>query len=58
MFGKKTEIKTMNNKMAKNTDLSTNESKNKLSKQEEQRQNYGYREYLNAYPVGGVWRYG
>ena len=35
-------IKTMNNKMAKNTYLSTIESE-KLSKQEEQRQNHGYR---------------
>ena len=32
----------MNNKMAINTYLSTIESKNKLSKQEEQRQNHGY----------------
>ena len=48
----------MNHKMAINTYLLTIESKNKLRKQEEQRQNYGYREYLNAYPVGGVWRNG
>ena len=32
----------MNNKMAMNTYLSTIESKNKLSKKEEQRQNHGY----------------
>ena len=35
----------MNNKMPKNTNLSTTESE-KLSKQEEQRQNHGYREHF------------
>ena len=38
---KKETIKTMNNKMAKTTNLSIIKSK-KLSKQEEQRQNHGY----------------
>ena len=33
----------MNNKMAINTYLSTIESKNKVSRQDEQRQNHGYR---------------
>ena len=39
---KKKKIKTINNKMSKNTNLSTLGLKNKLSKQE-QRQNHGYR---------------
>ena len=44
----------MNSKMAKNTNLSTIESKkNKLRKQEEQRQNHGYRECFHAYQMGG-----
>ena len=38
---KKKNIKTTNNKLARNTYLSTIESKNKLSKQEAQRQNHG-----------------
>ena len=46
----------MNNKMTINTYLSTTESKNKLSKQEEQRQNHGYREHFDGYPVGGGMR--
>ena len=50
---KKKEIKTMNNKMAVNTYLSTIESKNKLSKQEEQRQNHGYRECFDGCQMGG-----
>ena len=37
----------MNNKMAINTYLSTNESKNKLGKQE-QRQDHGYRERFDG----------
>ena len=41
----------MNNKMAKNTDLSTNESKNKLSKQE-QKQNNGHGESFDGYWMG------
>ena len=44
---KKNKVKTMNNKMATNTYLSTIESKNKLSKQE-QRQNHGYRECFDG----------
>ena len=48
----KKEIKTMNNKMAKNTYLSTIKSKNKLSKQEEQRQNHGCREHFAGCRVG------
>ena len=42
----------MNNKMAVNTYLSTIESK-KLSKQEEQRQNHGYRESFDGCLMGG-----
>ena len=42
----------MNNKMAINTYLSTNESKNKLGKQE-QRQNHGYRECFDGCQMGG-----
>ena len=38
----------MNSKMAVNMYLSTNESKNKLSRQEEQRQNNGYREHFDG----------
>ena len=39
--------------MAINTYLSTIESKNKLSKQE-QRQNHGYREHFDGCQMGGV----
>ena len=46
-------IKTMNSKMAKNTNLSTIESKNKLSKQEELRQNHGYGERFDGCQMGG-----
>ena len=43
----------MNNKMAKNTNLSTIEStKNKLSKQEEQRWNHRYREHFDGCQMG------
>ena len=42
----------MNNKMAINTYLSTIESKNKLSKQEEQRQNHRYREHFDGCQIG------
>ena len=42
----------MNNKMANNTYLSTIESKNKLSKQEEQKQNHGYRERFVGCQMG------
>ena len=48
-------IKTMNSKMAKNTNLSTIESKNKLSKQEELRQNHGYGECFYGCQMGGGW---
>ena len=41
------------NKMAKNMYLSTVESKNKLSKQEEQRQNHGYKEHFDGCQMGG-----
>ena len=50
---KKKKIKNMNNKMAINTYLSTIESKNKLSKQEEQRQNHRYREHFDGCQIGG-----
>ena len=53
--GLKKKIKTMNNKMAINTYLSTIEPQNKLSKQEEQRQNHGYRERFDGCQMGGVW---
>ena len=46
----------MNNKMAINTYLSTIESKNKLSKQEEQRQNHGYKECFYGCQMGGIVR--
>ena len=42
----------MNNKMAINTYLSTIEPQNKLSKQEEQRQNHGYRERFDGCQMG------
>ena len=42
----------MNNEMAINI-LSTTESKAKLSKQEEQRQNHGYGEHFNVCQIGG-----
>ena len=46
----------MNNKMAKNTYQQLN-LKNKLSKQEEQRQNHGYGEHFDGWPDGrGVWK--
>ena len=44
----------MNSKMAKNTNLSTIESKNKLSKQAKQRQNHGYGEHLIVVRWEGV----
>ena len=50
IFSKK--IKTMNNKIAINTHLSTIESKNKPSKQE-QRQNHVYRECFDDCQTGG-----
>ena len=45
----------MNNKMAINTYLSTIESKNKLSKEEDQRQNHGYGECFDDLQMGGVY---
>ena len=43
----------MKNKMVKNTNLSTTESKkNKLSKQEEERQNHGYRKRFDGCQMG------
>ena len=42
-------IKTMNFKMAINSQLSTIESKNKLSKQTEQKQNHRYGDHLEGY---------
>ena len=44
----------MNNKMAMNTYLSTIDLKNKLSKQEEQRQNHGYGEHFDGCPMEWV----
>ena len=45
----------MNNKMSINTYLSTLNLKNKLTKQEEQRQNHGYREHFDGCQIkGGV----
>ena len=41
----------MSDKMTTNTYLSTTESKNKLSKQE-QRQNHGYREHFGGCQMG------
>ena len=43
----------MNNKMARNTYDQQLNLKNKLSKQEEQRQNHGYRECFDGCQVGG-----
>ena len=51
---KKKRIKTMNNKMAINTYLSTTESKKQTKQQEEQRQNPGYREHFDGHQMGGV----
>ena len=53
IFSKK--IKTMNNKIAINTHLSTIESKNKPSKQE-QRQNHGYGEFFDGCQMERVCR--
>ena len=46
----------MNNKMAINTYLPTIESKNKLSKQAEERQNHGQRECFDGCQMGGELR--
>ena len=48
-------MKTMNNKMAKNTYQQLN-LKNKLSKKEEQRQNHGYGEHFDGSQMGGECR--
>ena len=46
----------MNNKMAKNTNLSTTESKKfKLRKQKYQRQNHEYEEHFGGCQMGGVY---
>ena len=57
LFKKKKKIKTMNNKMAINTDPSTTESnkKKKLSKQE-QRQNHGYGDNFDGCQMGDDFR--
>ena len=44
----------MKNELATNACLSTINSKNKLSKQEEQTQNHGYRECFDGRQMGGV----
>ena len=44
----------MNNKMAKISIYQQLNLKNKLSKQEEQRQNYGYREHFDGCQMGAV----
>ena len=43
----------MNIKMTINSQLSTIESKNKLSEQAEQKQNYRYGDHLEGYKLGG-----
>ena len=45
----------MNNKMTINTYLSIIESKNKLSKEEEQGQNHGCGEHFDGCQMGGRW---
>ena len=47
-------IKTRNNKMAKIPIYQQLNIKNKLSKQEEQRQKHGYRECFDGCQIGGV----
>ena len=46
-------MKNMNNKMAINTYLSVIESKNKINKQEEQKQNHRYKENFDGWQMGG-----
>ena len=50
----------MNNKMAKKKVQTHQQSnlKNKLSRQEEQRQNHGYREHFDGCQMGGWYREG
>ena len=43
----------MNSKMTTNSQLSTTESKNKLSKQAEQEQNHRCGDHLEVYQLGG-----
>ena len=43
----------MNIKMATNSQLSTTESKNRLTKQADQKQNYKYKDHLEGYQLGG-----
>ena len=43
----------MNSKMTTNSQLSTTESKNKLSKQAEQEQNHRCGDHLEGYQLGG-----
>ena len=43
----------MNIKMATNSQLSTTEPKNKLSKQAEQEQNHRYGDHMEGYQLGG-----
>ena len=50
---KKKKIKTMNNKIAILHIYQQLNLKNKLSKQEEQRQNHGYREHFDGCQMGG-----
>ena len=50
---KKKKTKIINSTMAINTYLSTTESKNRLSKQEEQRKNHGYRKCFDGCQMGG-----
>ena len=52
LFRKK-KIKTMNNKMSKNTNISTIEYKKQTKQTREQRQNHGYREHLDGCQMGG-----
>ena len=48
-------IKTMGNKMAINTYLSTIESKKQTKQTKEQKQNHGYRECFDGCQTVGVW---
>ena len=56
LFKKKKTTKIMKNKMAINTYISTIESKKQTNKQEEQRQNHGYREHFDGCKRGGGYR--
>ena len=52
VFKKKKKIKTVNYKMATNTYVSRIDLKNKLCKQEAQRQNHGYGKHFDGCPMG------